>query len=168
MPLKIETVEDKQLPRWVYAMMSANQDPNADPELADNPALKRLAKEKAETFYKKRQSRLKELAEQSPPSSGGRLTGMEWKTRPKNKFTSAELDSIMPTRRMSYVASKAGFISVVMAGVLAFTSVTVFAGASVCAELKVNGNFHNAWETFTASPAAYYQRVIGILTAPDE
>ena len=154
--IKIENAEDRQLPRWVYAMMKANEDPNA--EDYDSPKL-HLAKLKAEEFYSKRKERLATRAD-SDATAGSRVSGLEWKSRPKNTFSSDELDRIMPTRRASYVANRAAFLTVVGSLALAATLVTVFIGMAVCAELKLSISASAAWAMFTASPTAYYHHVM--------
>ena len=152
--IKLEAVEDKQLPRWVYAMMKANQDPNA-PDEDDGPK-RYLAQEKARDFFKQRQDRLKDMQ-----LASSRTSGLEWKNRPKNKFTSDELDRIIPTRRASYVAGKSASVLVVVAAAAAATSVVVLMGLSVCAELKTGGTAAGAWAMFTASPGTYVRHVLG-------
>ena len=152
--IKLEAVEDKQLPRWVYAMMKANQDPNADPEENDGPK-RYLAQLKAKDFYQARQDRLKDMQ-----TATSRYSGLEWKNRPKNKFSTDELDRILPTRRASYVAGKSASVFVV-AGLVAFgTAVTLFIGLALCAELKLR-NWDAGRDIMFSNPPAYVSRVLG-------
>jgi hypothetical protein len=162
MTLKIEREEDRQLPRWVYALMAAKADPNDADAYDDSPKLRYESKVKAENFYRQRQERMKEMSEQS-----SRISGLEWKFKPKNTFTSEELDKIIPTRRMSYILHRMIRIIVVMSCVTVATGGTAIIVASVCAEIKLGGNFSQASYAFKTSPMGYLKRVHDVLTQPD-
>lgn len=153
MPLRARTVEEGQLPRWVYAMMKANQDPSED---SDSRASRVASKMRAEIVYKKRQDALanREIA------NTARMTGLEWKNRPRTTFTSEELDKIIPTRRASFVIFRFIRISFISSGMIAATAVTVFALLSVCVSLKLGESSSEAWTAFKASPVDYYHHVM--------
>ena len=166
--IKIEAVEDKQLPRWVYAMMKANQDPNA--EFGDNADVKvRMAAQlKAQDFFKLRQARMKEMKEQQGTSS--RTSGLEWKSRPKNKFTEEELKKVLPMTDFSYIAKKTFFLTIVGSLLLSALGIVVFGGMAVCAELKLCSDYHHfshdlaaAWDMLRLDPTAYVHRVMTTL-----
>ncbi len=151
--IKLEAVEERQLPRWVYAMIKAKEDPNS-PEADDGPK-RWIAQERARDFYKQRTERLKEMQ-----LASSRISGLEWKNKPKTTFSSEELDRIIPTRRASYVVGKSASILGVTAAAAAVTSVVVLIGMSVCAELKTGGTAAGAWAMFCANPAGYVQHVL--------
>ncbi len=162
--IKIEAVEDKQLPRWVYAMMKANQDPNAGMDDSADVKTRMAAQLKAQDFYKLRQTRMKELKEQQGSSS--RLSGLEWKTRPKNKFTQEELKKVLPKTDLGYMVKRGIFLTIVGTLLLAITGATLFVGAAFCAELKLGGDYHQlgkelsaALQMAIADPVAYFHRV---------
>ncbi len=168
MPLRTKTVEEDELPRWVYAMMKANEDPNAEQDDSGDVKKRMLAQLKAQDFYKLRQQRMKEMAEQQGTSS--RLSGLEWKNRPKNKFTAEELKKVLPTTDPVYMIKKTILVSFVGSILAAVTGTLLFATMSFCAELKLGGDYHNlghnlqgAWAMFLADPSAYYHRVISAL-----
>jgi hypothetical protein len=174
MRMKIQAVEDTQLPRWVYAMMKAKE--GDDTELDDSGDIrKRVQAQLAATdFYKLRQARLKEMADAQGTSS--RYTGQEWRYKKPNKFTAEELDKIIPTRRASFVITRAIRLTIVGSLVGLFTAFIAFIGMSVCAELKLtstNGQnitlpmlenmVMSAWSMATTDPIAYYHRVMNAL-----
>jgi hypothetical protein len=159
MPIKFQSLEESQLPRWVYALMKANQDPTQESDTLTRSELN----DKAQAIYDQRMARLKAMSEQSNPGDGGRINGLAWKFKPKGTFTEKELDKIIPTRRASYVAHRGIVIGFIMIIVLIGTVAVIFAMLAACAEVKLGGNFNDAWAMFNQDPIDYMHRVFGTL-----
>jgi hypothetical protein len=156
MPIKFQSLEDTQLPRWVYALMKANEDPT---DMSDSPLTRGEINDKAQEIFNQRRERLKAMAESSP-SDGGRIDGLAWKHRPRSTFSEEELNKIMPTRQLSFVMHRGLIIGVIFTGVAIGTALVLFLGIAACAELKLGGTAANAWTAFQQDPVNYFHRVI--------
>ena len=157
MPIKFQSLEDTQLPRWVYALMKANQDPTQESDTLSRSELN----EKAQALYDQRMARLKAMSEMSSPGDGGRIDGLAWRSKPKGTFTEKELDKILPTRRMSYVAHRGAIIGIILVLIAIGTAAVIFAGLAACVEVKLGGNASDAWAMFQVDPVGYFHRVMG-------
>jgi hypothetical protein len=137
--------------------MKANQDPTEESDTLSRTELN----EKAQAIYDQRMARLQAMSEISSPGDGGRIDGLAWKYKAKGTFTEKELDKILPTRRMSYVAHRGLIIGAILTLVAIGTACVIFAGLSLCVEIKLGGTASNAWTMFQDDPVGYFHRIIG-------
>ncbi len=144
------------MPRWVYAMMKANEDPS---EESDSPTSRVATKMRAEIVFKKREQALAKREIQNT----ARMTGLEWKHRPRTTFTEQELDKIIPTRRASYVIFRFLRLALMSAAAATAAAVVVFALLAVCVSLKLDETAAQGWAAFKASPIDYAHHVLGAI-----